>query len=110
MARAAVRDVGSISTGRVLALAQYFRTFPPEDGCSAVATLPGHSWRGRRALFHELVRHARSDGMRTLSTVVSQHDSVTLQLLREANPPIRYNTVSGGMYVEIDLLAAAGQY
>lgn len=98
-------------TERILGLAQYFRTFPPEDGCSAVVTPPAEAHSGAgEALFHELVRRALHDGMRTLGTMVSRHDALTLDLLRKARLPIRYHPVSGGTYIEIDLLTAAGQY
>jgi GNAT superfamily N-acetyltransferase len=95
-------------TGRVLGLARYFRTFPPEDGCGAVAIIPAAAHTGvGEALFRELVRHARHDGMRMLGTLVSNHDTLTLDFLRRANLPVIFSKVSGGMYIEIDLLAAA---
>ena len=97
------------ATSRILGLAQYVRTFPPEDGCSAVATVPGVDNSVGAALFHELARRALHDGMRDLGTVVSDHDRLALDFLRKANLPIRCTPISGGTYVEIDLLTATDQ-
>ena len=92
-------------TGRILGIAQYFRTFPPEDACSAVLVLPEalHTGAGEQ-LFQRMAAQALKDGIRNLGTLVSHDDHATLDLLRNAGAPVRISPMHGGLYVEIDVL------
>jgi hemerythrin-like domain-containing protein len=94
---------------RIVAIAQYFRTFPPEDACAAVLVQPDavHSGAGER-VFRVMAAQALADGIRTLGTLVGHDDHTTLDLLRNAGAPLRISPVSDGLYIEIDLLAFAG--
>ncbi|MHB8620509.1 MAG: GNAT family N-acetyltransferase [Chloroflexota bacterium] len=93
--------------GRMLGMAQYFRTFPPEDGCGAVVIAPEarHSGVGD-ALLHRMIDHAVHNGIRTLDTVVESDDLTTMELLRVAKLPVTVTRMNGRLYVEISAFHA----
>ena len=97
------------ASGRTVGIAQYFRTFPPEDACGAVLVQPEalHTGAGEQ-LLRAMAGQALKDGIRNLGTLVSRDDHSTLDLLRQARAPIRISPLHGGLYVEIDLLTFAG--
>ncbi len=88
--------------GQMLGVAQYSRTFPPEDGCGAVVLVPEarHSGVGD-ALLMRMVDHAIHSGIRVLGTVVGGEDVTTMELLRAANLPIVVTRMDNRLYVEI---------
>ncbi|HVA24724.1 MAG TPA: GNAT family N-acetyltransferase, partial [Chloroflexota bacterium] len=91
----------------MLGVAQYFRTFPPEDGCGAVVIVPEarHSGVGD-ALLHQMLDHAVHNGIRTLDTVVDRYDLTTMELLRAAQLPVTITRMNGRLYVEINAFHA----
>ena len=95
-------------TSRLLGIAQYFRTFPPEDGCGAVLVVREavHGAVGRQ-LLEAMAEQALFDGIRNLGTLVGRHDVATMDLLREAGMPVRVSPLNDGLYIEMDLVAFA---
>jgi hemerythrin-like domain-containing protein/GNAT superfamily N-acetyltransferase len=93
--------------GQTLGVAQYFRTFPPEDGCGAVVVVPDarHSGVGD-ALLHQMLEHAVHNGIRMLETVVDGDDVTTMEMLRTARLPVTVSRTNGRLYVEIDAFHA----
>ncbi len=94
--------------GQMLGVAQYFRTFPPEEGCGAVVIVPEarHSGVGD-ALLARMVDHAVHSGIRVLGTVAGDDDLTTMELLRAANLPIVVSRMDNRLYVEIDAFHGA---
>ncbi len=92
------------ATGRLLGVAEYFRTFPPEDVLFAVAVVPAQRRRGiGTALLRTLARVALRDGRRNLCTFIADEDIPSWQLIRAAGIPVRIYDVDDGYYVELDL-------
>ena len=92
-------------TSRLLGIAQYFRSFPPEDGCGAVLVIPEavHGGVGEH-LLQAMAEQAISDGIRNLGTLVGWHDAATMDMLRAAGMPVRVSPLNDGLYVEMDLV------
>jgi|GEM_PF-2453660 GNAT superfamily N-acetyltransferase len=97
---------GQVGNGRLLGVAQYVRTFPPEDACGAVLVIPEalHTGAGVE-LLRAMAGQALKEGIRNLGTLVSREDHATMDLLRDARAPVRISPMQGGLYVEIDLLS-----
>jgi DMSO/TMAO reductase YedYZ molybdopterin-dependent catalytic subunit len=95
-------------TERLLGIAQYFRTFPPEDACGAVLVIPEavHAGVGEQ-LLRAMAGQALRAGIRNLGTLVGRHDSATLDLLRHAGMPVRISPLNDELYVEMDLVTFA---
>jgi hemerythrin-like domain-containing protein/GNAT superfamily N-acetyltransferase len=95
-------------TSRLLGIAQYFRTFPPEDGCGAVLVVPEavHGAVGRQ-LLETMAEQALHDGIRNLGTLVGKHDAATMDMLRAAGMPVRVSPLNDDLYIEMDLVTFA---
>jgi GNAT superfamily N-acetyltransferase len=102
-ARLVARDA---ATRRFLGVADYFRTFPPEDVLGAIAVIPTERRRGVGiALLQMLARVALRDGRRNLCAFIADDDLPSRQLVRSAGIPVRVYDVEGGFYIELDLVA-----
>ena len=92
----------------MLGIAQYFRTFPPEDACGAVLVVPEAVYAGvGERLLRAMAEQALSDGIRGLGMLVGRHDSATLDLLRHTGMPVRISPLNDGLDVEMDLVTFA---
>lgn len=92
-------------TQRLLGVADYFRTFPPEDVLFVVAVVPAERGRGvGTALLRMLARNALRNGRRNLCAFIGHDDLASWRLLRSAGIPLRIYDVEGGCYVELDLV------
>jgi hypothetical protein len=96
------------TSGRLLGIARYYRTFPPEDGCGAVLVAPeADKTRVGEQLLRSMAGQALRDGIRTLGTLVGRHDTTTMELLRRAAMPVNVSPMSKELYVEMDLVTFA---
>ena len=92
-------------THEFLGVADYFRTFPPEDALGAVAVVPEQRHRGIGAdLLRALARTALRNGKRNLAGFMREDDVAAWHLLRAAAIPVRLYNVQGGLYYELDLV------
>lgn len=92
-------------SNRILGIARYFPTFPPEEACGAVLVVPGGAaGRVGERLLRVMAEHARGKGIRSLGTLIGRHDTRTMELLRDSNMPIHLTRMNGLLYVEMDLV------
>jgi GNAT superfamily N-acetyltransferase len=91
---------------KFLGVADYFRTFPPEDAIGGVAVVPEERHRGvGSALLRELAKVALRNGKRNLAGFMMHDDSAARRLLHATGIPVRPYQAEGGLYCELDLLA-----
>lgn len=91
-------------SGAFLGVADYFRTFPPEEALGGVAVVPTGRRRGVGvALLRELAGVAFRNGKRSLAGFMSEQDEAAWRLVCAAGVPVRMHQVEGGLYYELDL-------
>ena len=92
-------------SGRLIGVAECFRTFPPQDALASVYVAPEARGQGiGTALLRTLTAVARRRGKRNLSMFLADDQLAAWGLLRSAGALVRAHEVEGGLYVEVDLV------
>ena len=89
----------------ILGVAEYTRTFPPEDGVMSVMVASSARRQGiGTSLLRTLAMAALRNGIRNLGTFLRLDDEASWHLLAAAGIPLRVYKVSGGAFIEMDLV------
>jgi len=93
-------------SGRLIGVAECFRTFPPQDALASVYVASEARGQGiGTALLRVLTAAARRRGKRNLSMFLADDQQrAAWGLLRSAGALVRAHEVEGGLYVEVDLV------
>jgi GNAT superfamily N-acetyltransferase len=92
-------------SGTILGVAEYTRTFPPEDGVVSVMVASPERHHGiGTALLRALAIAAMRNGIRNLSVFLHFDDEPGWRLLAAVGIPVRVYKVPGGTFVEMDLV------
>ncbi len=93
------RDRGS---GRVIGVAEYFRTFPPEDVLASVCVEEPYRRQGVGArLLSTLSKLARGDGRRQLCGFIAGTNLAALRLLRSSGRDVHLHADGDGFFAEL---------
>lgn len=96
------------ASGAIVGVAEYGRTFPPEDALACVAVAP--EVRSRRlgaSLLRSLAEAARANGIRNLGMFLRKDDLIAWRLMVSCGVPLRLYEAGKRLYVELDLVRFA---
>jgi GNAT superfamily N-acetyltransferase len=92
-------------SGTILGVAEYTRTFPPEDGVMSVMVAGSARHHGiGSALLRALAMAAMRNGIRNLGVFLRFGDEPGWRLLAAVGIPVRVYAVRGGAFIEMDLI------
>jgi len=90
-------------SGRLVGIAECFRTFPPENALASVYVDPEARRQGiGTALLKALIAAASRNGKRNLSAFLADDELAAWALLRSAGALVRMHEAEGGLFVEVD--------
>lgn len=93
-------------TGRVIGVAEFIRTFPPEDALASVCVDPAFRRMGIGGMLLEaIIASAASQGKRNLCGFVSEANLAAWKLLESSRAPARVYETDGGCYVELETMS-----
>ena len=93
-------------TGRVIGVAEFIRTFPPEDALATLCVDPAFRRMGIGGMLLEaIIASAASQGKRNLCGFVSEANLAAWKLLESSRAPARVYETDGSYYVELETMS-----
>jgi ribosomal protein S18 acetylase RimI-like enzyme len=92
-------------TSRVIGVAEFIRTFPPEDALASLCVDPAFRRMGIGGMLLEaIMASAASQGRRNLCGFVSEANLAARKLLESSRAPARVYETDDGCYVELETM------